>query len=232
MGLPRSRGIARGANGENSKAGTKRAERPYFPHSSSAFSRNTQGCDKTSDVAARRTNSLGFATACRPGAHDRSSLRGSLLTDRREDLPALRRDPRHGHSLSCARRGLAAAAETGHLIRERGRRADERVMEPSCSSSKRIRGLNRESLEMISPDHQAVLLLETVPQVPQNSPPGPRDRPRIARHVRRFAPMIGRTPPPMMAATDTFPGRGLAGLRRRFGDVIRFPWNGKRTLPL
>ena len=74
--------------------------------------RKPAGHDKAFGIAAHWMDHLGVTSACGTCARNRSRLRGSRLTNRRNGLAALRRDSRSRCFLSCTPRRLAA----GHVV--------------------------------------------------------------------------------------------------------------------
>jgi hypothetical protein len=105
----------RAGNGDGSKSSNRDTEgtrhRLRFI-SSPTLRRSAASDDKGFFTASNWPDRLGVTAPWRIGARDRSRLRGSRLTNRRDGIAALRCAPRRGCFLSRFRRNLAAGAAT------------------------------------------------------------------------------------------------------------------------
>jgi hypothetical protein len=105
----------RAKGGKNSTTDKKRIEPRRLrdlARSSPAYRESLADRNQAFGVAARRTNDVGVVAPCRPGARNGSRVRCGVLTRRRQDLTAPRRDPWNDSRLSRAHRNLAAITAT------------------------------------------------------------------------------------------------------------------------
>jgi hypothetical protein len=109
---PRGNGAGDGDDGESSNRDTEGTRHRLCFISSPTLRRRAASDDKGFSTASNWPDRLGVTAPWRTGARNRSRLRGSRLTNRRDGLAALRRALRRGCFLSRFRRNLAAGAAT------------------------------------------------------------------------------------------------------------------------